>query len=345
MTGRVLPDVHLCGSVPLEDVDDVLRTVAATLGDHTARIPDGEVGPRSSWIAFQQARLQACPHLVERSKASGAYGTVRAFFRLADGIAPDDVELGPLGYARAAQESFARFDALQRQGVIREGTRFQVGLPTPLSLTMHFGDAEDQGLLEPVFGRHIRAELDEIGATLPHDRVAVQWEVVFEFAVLEGLRPAWFESPAPAIGERLATLGSWVPEAMELGYHLCYGDSGGRHFAEPHDATWLADQARRIARDVGRRVDWIHLPVPIERDDEAYFAPLRDLTLPPETTLYLGLIHREDGAAGARRRIDAASILTQPFGLSTECGLGREPAGELQSLLELHDQLARDAER
>ena len=173
MTARVLPDVHLCGSVPLEDVDDVLRTVAATVGDHTTRMPDGEIGPRSSWIAFQQPVLRACPQLVERSKGSGAYGTVRSFFSLGDGVAPDDVELGPLGYARAAQESFARFDALQRQGVIRERVRFQVGLPTPLSLTMHFGDAEDRGLLEPVFARHIRAELEEIGATLPHDRVAV----------------------------------------------------------------------------------------------------------------------------------------------------------------------------
>lgn len=42
-------------------------------------------------------------------------------------------------------------------------------------------------------------------------------------------------------------------------------------------------------------------PVPIDRDDDAYFAPLESLLLHEGTELYLGLIHREDGARSAHR--------------------------------------------
>ncbi|MGH8702107.1 MAG: hypothetical protein ACREVR_13175 [Burkholderiales bacterium] len=37
-----------------------------------------------------------------------------------------------------------------------------------------------------------------------------------------------------------------------------------------------------------RRVDWVHMPVPRGRSDEAYFAPLDGLKLQPETEL----VHR-----------------------------------------------------
>ena len=37
------------------------------------------------------------------------------------------------------------------------------------------------------------------------------------------------------------------------------------------------------------------------RHDEAYFEPLRDLELPRDTELYLGLVHRSDGLEGSKR--------------------------------------------
>jgi hypothetical protein len=80
----------------------------------------------------------------------------------------------------------------------------------------------------------------------------------------------------------------------------------------------------------------VHLPVPIERDDAAYFAPLADLGLPEGTELYLGLVHHEDGVDGALRRIDAASTAVTRFGVATECGFGRGPAERTVPLLDLH---------
>src|SRR5690606_5131878 len=100
----------------------------------------------------------------------------------------------------------------------------------------------------------------------------------------------------------------------------------------------LTRVANALFERVGRRVDFVHMPVPLERDDEAHFAPLRDLRLPEGSQLYLGLLHREDGLEGAVRRMKAAGTAVPAFGVATECGMGRGPRDEMQPLLKLHDQ-------
>jgi hypothetical protein len=89
-------------------------------------------------------------------------------------------------------------------------------------------------------------------------------------------------------------------------------------------------------RPVERKVPWLHLPVPIERTDEAYFAPLLALVLAPRTELYLGLVHSIDGVAGTRKRLDAARKFVRHFGVSTECGCGRRSPDILPELLAIH---------
>jgi hypothetical protein len=49
------------------------------------------------------------------------------------------------------------------------------------------------------------------------------------------------------------------------------------------------------------------MPVPRNRDDHAYFLPLHDLRISPETELFLGLVHDSDGTEGARRRPSGSS--------------------------------------
>ena len=40
----------------------------------------------------------------------------------------------------------------------------------------------------------------------------------------------------------------------------------------------MVDFADRIVTKVRRPITWVHMPVPRERDDEAYFAPLERLS-------------------------------------------------------------------
>jgi hypothetical protein len=120
-----------------------------------------------------------------------------------------------------------------------------------------------------------------------------------------------------------ARLGASVPAGVELGFHLCYGDLDAKHMVEPLDATKMVEMANLIARSVSRPVNWIHMPVPINRDDDVFFAPLKNLQLSPGTELYLGLVHAQDGVEGTLRRIASARKVVADFGIASECGISR----------------------
>jgi len=81
------------------------------------------------------------------------------------------------------------------------------------------------------------------------------------------------------------------------------------------------------------------MPVPIDRDDNAYFAPLRDLKT-GSARIYLGLVHGSDRLEGATRRVAAARSALEDFGVATECGMGYVPEAELDSVLRLHRDIS-----
>jgi hypothetical protein len=59
-----LPDkVHLVGSIGLDSVQDVFRTVGKAFGKRLKRIPDGEPGPRRLWVSFKYPLLRSSPFL------------------------------------------------------------------------------------------------------------------------------------------------------------------------------------------------------------------------------------------------------------------------------------------
>jgi len=127
-----------------------------------------------------------------------------------------------------------------------------------------------------------------------------------------------------------------VPEDVELGFHLCYGDWDAKHFIEPLDATKLVEVANLLTAAATRPITYIHMPVPINRADDAYFEPLRSLRLSPGAELYLGLVHG-DGIDATKKRIAAASKYVTNFGIATECGIARCRTPEVvRSLLEVY---------
>jgi len=84
-----------------------------------------------------------------------------------------------------------------------------------------------------------------------------------------------------------------------------------------------------------RRIDFFHIPVPKDRTDEPFYAPLKGWKRPAGTELYLGLLHHAD-EAGDRARIVIAKKFIDDFGLSAECGWGRTEPGRLPGLLTGH---------
>lgn len=339
---------HLVGSINFDDAETTFRVAAEHLGSLLKRIPDGEVGERFHWILFQADRLGEADGIerVGDTPIPLRMLDIRPV-KFAEGVTADEVQLPPLGYAAAALESWATFSALKASGVIPAETRFQVSLPTPLGVVASLVAARDREAFEPLYERALAAELAEILRAIPHGELAVQWDAALEFAILEGLtgftgeRYEWFSDPWSGTAERLARQIDRVPTDVEVGVHLCYGDVAEKHFVEPQDAEHLTRFANAVLERSERGLTWLHLPVPIERDDVEYFAPLAELNLPAKSELYLGLVHREDGAEGAGRRIAAAaSVLERDFGVATECGFGRAPEGTTVPLFEAHRSVA-----
>jgi hypothetical protein len=322
-------EILLVGSVPLRSATEVFETCACILGPRVRRLPDGETGERSNWIMWQRTLLAACPVLELLEQA----GTL---FRLrADRTAPPC--FAALGFAKAALRSWDEFRALRASGRVAAKHRFQVSLPTPLAVVAQYIEAGSQAECEPPYAAALEAELREILSVIPAADLALQWDVAVEFAVLEGLRPIHFTPVFDGIVARLRHLLSLVPDEVHLGIHLCYGDSGHKHFKEPDDTALMVRVANALVDASARRLDWIHMPVPRDRDDQPYFQPLRDLHLSPACRLFLGLVHDEDGLEGTRRRIAAAErFAPSDFGIATECGFGRRDPAGVPSLLRLH---------
>jgi hypothetical protein len=331
--------VHLVGSIPLQNAEEVFRAASSILGERLHRLPDGETGVRSDWIGWQFAVLARPPQLIAVPPVPGRYAA-RPRVKLVPHYDPNTLTLGQLGYAEAAIASYATFSRLKLEGALPTQYRFQVSLPTPLAVVNAFVERPDRPIIEPIYEERLLAELDEITAAIPHAQLAIQWDMPIEIGILEGLIPSHLDNPSTDILNRLTRISARIPPDVELGYHLCYGDEGGRHFKQPADTSVMVELANAFSEDIPRPINWLHMPVPRDRTDDTYFAPLRTLTLRPNTKLYLGLIHYTDGVEGSRRRIEAAQRTISDFGLATECGMGRRPPETIPDLLRIHAVVA-----
>jgi hypothetical protein len=330
-------DLLLVGSIPLADANSVFEAVGA-LSPHLAWVPDGETGDRSNWTQWQGDVFQNAPALEVASIRMIQGGHPYPQFRLAKDKAPRDIALGPLGYAKAARESYEVFRGWRDRGAFRPGTRFQVSLPTPFAVVIPFFGADAANEIWPVYERKLFEELDEICQSIPNNDLAVQWDIACEIhRVLE----------VPGMPERFAVMdgivraANNVPPEVHLGIHLCYGDPGHKHIIEPKSVGLMVDMSNPLAQEINRPINWLHMPVPRDRDDDAYFEPLRRLKLRDGTKFFLGLIHLTDGLEGGKRRIATAARFHDNFGLATECGFGRRPPETIRDLIALHESVAK----
>lgn len=335
--------VHLVGSVPLANSEEVFRAAAQILGPRLKRMPDGETGARGDWVQWLTHLLRAHPQFdLPGAIDYSAARDVRNYYRVKPGIDPATVRFGELGYAAAARDSYAVFARLIEEGVIPATTRFLVAMPTPLAFLQVLVAPDQRAALEKAYFQSMNEEIAALATVVPAERLAIQWDAVFEVLILEGVRKGQIDDSREGLIERLRRLGAALPAAVELGYHFCYGDMNHKHSLEPPHMGVMVDLANDLARALPRSIDFIHMPVPRGRDDDAYFAPLSRLVLRPRSELYLGLVHFTDGHPGTRRRIAAASRVRPDFGIATECGFGRRQPETVRRLLEIHAEAAGD---
>lgn len=340
--------VHLVGSVPLASAREVFETVGAALGPRLKRIPDGETGERADWITWLEPVFAESAALEKSGELFRLHATAtpRIRYRLKPGHSVADVRFDNLFYADIAQRSFEDFASAKRDGKIPATCRFQIDLVPAHSVIWLYLQDDLHAPLDPVYNAALKREIEKIAARLPHDQIAIQFDVASAvFARLERNDVSSYGKSKAAtqatFARILIDLADHVPGDIELLFHFCYGDSNHRHVVEPTDMTDMVEMANSLTEGVRRPIQLIHMPVPRDRSDAAYFAPLRNLRLKPHSELCLGLVHFTDGVAGTRKRLAAAEKVVKNFSIGTECGFGRRRPETIPELLRIHAEVAQ----
>ena len=337
MAGELL----LVGSIPLDTVEQVFRTVGGPLGPHLAYMPDGEVGDRRYWIDGIAYRvLNGHPEIetlrrpapdengVERWRPQGIDDQFR--FRVKPGVR--DVRFGDpgwrLGYTKDAVNSYFVFRQLKKEGVLPAALKFQVCLPLTYSaVTSFFPDPEDHARIVPGFTAALRAEVAKIIELIPPEDLAIQWDLAVENRYIEAALEREGIVGAKREAERLMVpaqkLSPHIPERVALGYHSCFGTLNGWPSRQPRDLTGSVILLNAAAAASGRRVDFVHMPT-LGSAEDVFFAPLQDLDV-GDARIYLGAIHHMHGADGLRGQLRAARRYLPQFGIAAPCGFGRVP--------------------
>ena len=297
-----------------------------------ARIPDGETGIRRLFTTWQFGLFppEAQPTFGAKPPAEPTQAEIDTVV----------ANLKPIetGYDDAAINSYAIFTKLKREGLmIPTAMKFQVSIPSPID-TIICLEPTYRAALEPAYEDAILRTLVNLQAKIPAHDLAIQFDVAVELGLIEGfdgapwLSPYWEGDQFEGVLKRLLRLVEKVNPEVDLGFHLCYGDIGHKHWMEPKDTAAMVKLATALLEQSPHQVSWIHMPVPKDRDDVEYFEPLTRLDL-GETKLFLGLVHPYD-EEGTERRIAAArrAGVLADFGVATECGMGRTPEGELDEI-------------
>ncbi len=167
--------VHLVGSVPMANSEEVFERVSAALGPRIKRLPDGETGKRGDWITWLEPVFADNPAFQKSGEffRVHASGTGRERYELKPGFLPRDVRFDNLFYADIARQSYADFKRLKDAGKIPAGTKFQVDLVPAHSVIWLFLVASLHAPIDPVYNEAVKREIDKIAAAIPHDELAI----------------------------------------------------------------------------------------------------------------------------------------------------------------------------
>ncbi len=339
-------NVHLVGSIAMDNCDEVFTRVSNELGAHLCRIPDGETGERSRWIFFQRQMLLDHPATeidptvpgLQLKQWDGKPLRSLPLLRFRENANFDDVHF-ETGYDKAAIYSYEKFKVKRDVGIIPHHARFQVCLPTPMANGYMYASHKARDDFLRVYERSLLEALGAILADIPHGDLAIQFDVCIEVLLFENYYEHQPDDYKVQVFSMLTRLASSVPDDVELGFHLCYGSPYDEPLVRPKDMSILVELANGIASNVDRTVNFIHVPVPQGRTEPEFYEPLRSLNVSADTRIFLGLVFQGD-PDGDQARIAVAKQYFDDFGVATECGWGRTDPENVPGLLASHRKAA-----
>jgi hypothetical protein len=205
------------GQVPLGTIENVLRSIASTLGERTLRLPDGEVGSKQGWINTQHRVFERHPDFesVETEPDWRTPNRRRRHFRLKPGVAaPDAAGFGALGYAAWARESYEVFSRLKRDGTLPKAARLKIAVPSPYDNLNYAIAHGDFAKVQPVYEKLLFAEVAEIAQSIPQDDLAIQWDVAHEFEALASKAAVFYPITHDEVVDLLIRIGRTVPTGV-----------------------------------------------------------------------------------------------------------------------------------
>lgn len=336
----------LVGSVPLDTVEQVMRTFGGPLGPYLPAMPDGEVGERRSWVNrfsylvfnghADLETLRRPPKIDGVEQLLPVTRNERWQFRVRPGV--DRVRFGlpglRLGYARDATNSYFIFRTLREQGVLPADLRFQISIPMVNSVIrlLHFPEPGDIDKIRPGFEEALAAEIKVIVNRIPARDLAIQWDLAGELLSVYG-QPG--NPPSEAEIETnvapVRRLSALLPPDAALGFHFCFGTFGGWPAFAPPDLGRAVELINASVTAAGRPVSWVHVPA-LDRTDGAFYAPLKGLNI-GRARVYMGMIH---SMPSFRERLAVTRKFVPDFGLGAYCGFGRTPPEQLKQVLDDH---------
>lgn len=348
--------ILLVGAIEGGSAEEVFRLVAPELGKLAIGMPDGEGGPRSLWvIGIWHHIFEEHPQLEITRQPKGIEGMPDWMpagyhdlmkFKVKDGL--DKMTFENLRYGDYAKESYVTFRKLKDQGVIPIDTKFQVSFPFPEDVVrLATTEVRDFNIISAAYQDRVVEEVTEVINTIPASELVLQFDINWEvIAVATGdgnAEPLTLALPGDPLDRYLGYIKRMckpIPSEVTLGLHLCYGNYQHQHYVQPDDLAICTRMANAGIQAAGRRIDYVHMPVPRDRNDDAYFAPLKDLDT-KGGTLFIGLMHYTDGVEGTVARLKTFNKhYSGPYGIATECGLGQRPADQdLPTLIRMHREV------
>jgi len=246
-----------------------------------------------------------------------------------------------LHHARASLEAL---DALKNAAVLPSGVRATLSLAAPFQIT-RFAKTGDRVPNDAAYAAWLMTEIERIVTDIPSSRTDLAIQIKLPFADLA--EAAGTDTANDTLSDTLldsvTNIIDAVSETIPVAVHMNCRDGAGFKIQPEHFANMVALSNRLKGRCV-RRIDLVHIPVPLVVSDESFFAPLRRLALRPESRLCLGLIHLSDGLDGAMRRVKLARAGFPEFAVAARSGFAaREPA-VIADFLKLHADVASACE-
>ena len=329
---------HLVGSLPGADPVKAMGTAIDVLGPYLSTLPDGETGERRNWVVSIVEGLREHPDLELRKAGDWSDYDKTPVMKVRRGRTLYGASLD-LGHVAAVRESFPAFRSLTT-ATGRSDIAFQEGVPGDFDLAMFTLGPAGAMRHRRAFTEATLTEIRDITAITGSDAL-FQIEVPAELVLLTKAPAAAQPALARALARPVAKLAAGAPIGTRFGVHLCLGDMNNRAFGTMDTVAPLVLLANAIVRawPADRRLDIVHAPFAAADQpattDHAFYAPLRDLSLPPDVRFAAGFAHESQPLSDQLTiRTIIEDSLHREVIISAACGLGRRSAEAGHAVLE-----------